>query len=279
MINMVKNEKFNKIISRRFSKNKITLQTDFVAVESPLEISLSVPNGNSENVTVLMRTPGDDEKLTRGFLLTEGILSMDQIKKSELLHNENKINIKFFSKKLPDISELKRNFISNSSCGICSKASIDEILKKIPKKKKSIECSIDGLLVQKICNDMSKEQKVFVKTGGVHAISLFTEKGKIICLEEDVGRHNAMDKAIGNAYFDENLEDEIVGACLSGRASYEMVQKAAMVGIDLLICIGAPTSLAIDLAVACSITLIGFVNENKFNIYTCEQRILSTIIK
>ena len=112
MINMVKNEKFNKIISRRFSKNKITLQTDFVAVESPLEISLSTPNGNSENVTVLMRTPGDDEKLTRGFLLTEGILSIDEIKKLKFLHNENKINVKTFSKKLPDISELKRNFIS-----------------------------------------------------------------------------------------------------------------------------------------------------------------------
>jgi len=273
---MVNNNKFNKIISRRFSKNKITLQTDFVAVESPLEICLS-SNGVSENVTVLMRTPGDDEKLIRGFLLTEGLLDIDEIKKSELIQNENKLNLNLFSKKLPDFSELKRNFIANSSCGICGKASVDEILRKIPKKKESIETHIDGLLVQKICEEMSSGQELFMKTGGVHAIGLFTKCGQIICLEEDVGRHNAMDKVIGNAFFDEKLKEGIVGACLSGRASYEMVQKAAMVGLEVLICIGAPTSLAIDLAVACSITLIGFVSKNKYNIYTCEQRILSTI--
>ncbi len=271
------NDKFNKIISRRFSKNKITLETDFVAVESPLEISLESSEGKSENITVLMRTPGDDRKLVRGFLLTEGILAIGDITKSKIVQDENKVSVILKSENLPDFSEFKRNFIANSSCGICGKSTIDEILKKIPKRNNSIENVIDGLLVQKICNDMGKNQKLFLKTGGVHAIGLFTKSGEISCLEEDVGRHNAMDKAIGAVFFNEELKEGIIGACLSGRASYEMVQKAAMVGIEILICIGAPTSLAIDLAVASSITLVGFVSENKYNIYTCEQRILSTI--
>jgi FdhD protein len=271
------NSKFNKIISRRYSQNKISLQTDFVAIESPLEMSLSLPNGKSEIINVLMRTPGDDEKLVSGFLLTEGILSIDEIKSSKYIIDENKIDLKLVSKVMPDVSKLKRNFISNSSCGICGKSTIDEILKKLPPAKKSIESYIDAKSIQKICNSMRGEQKLFLKTGGVHAIGLFTESGQIICIEEDVGRHNAFDKVIGRAYVDENLGDQIVGACLSGRASYEMVQKAAMVGIEILICIGAPTSLAIDLAVACSITLVGFVSEKGYNIYTYEQRLLSTI--
>jgi len=172
---------------------------------------------------------------------------------------------------------MKRNFISNSSCGICGKEAISEILKKIPKSKNSIETNMSGKVIQKICTKMKGEQNLFLKTGGVHAVGLFTKIGNIICIEEDVGRHNAMDKAIGNAYVIEDLGKEIIGACLSGRASYEMVQKAAMAGIEILICIGAPTSLAIDLAVACSITLVGFVSDKGYNIYTCESRILSTV--
>jgi len=273
----MKNNKFNQIISRRFSKNKISLQTDFVAVESPLEICLSNSRDKTENLTVLMRTPGDDEKLARGFLLTEGIMDIEEIKEAKSIITENKVNLSLCSEDFPDFSKLKRNFITNSSCGICSKASIDEVIKNIPQRKKSIEKSIDGILIQKICKNMSDLQELFIKTGGVHAIGLFSTNGEIICLEEDVGRHNAMDKAIGNAFFDENMREDVFGACLSGRASYEMVQKAAMVGMEILVCIGAPTSLAIDLAVACSITLVGFVSEDKYNIYTCEQRILSNI--
>ncbi|CAI8210532.1 MAG: Sulfurtransferase FdhD [Methanobacteriota archaeon] len=273
---MENNTNYNKIISRRFSKNKITLQTDFVAVESPLEISLSLPNGASEIVNILMRTPGDDKKLCYGFLLTEGILEIDDIKKSKCIADENKINLELNTNVMPDISNLKRNFIANSSCGICGKSTIDEILKKIPRKK-SIESNISANSIQKICDSMKENQKLFLKTGGVHAIGLFTKNSEIICIEEDVGRHNAFDKAIGNAYFDENIGNNVIGACLSGRASYEMVQKAAMVGINIMICIGAPTSLAIDLAVACSITLVGFVSGKGYNIYSCEQRILSTI--
>ena len=124
---------------------------------------------------------------------------------------------------------------------------------------------------------MRTKQDLFLKTGGVHAVGLFNKKGEIICIGEDVGRHNAMDKVIGEAFVIEDLSEDIIGACLSGRASYEMVQKAAMVGLEILICIGAPTSLAIDLAVACSITLVGFVSNKGYNIYTCEKRILSTV--
>tara|TARA_B100000945_G_C20364478_1_gene588854 strand:+ start:477 stop:1304 length:828 start_codon:yes stop_codon:yes gene_type:complete len=270
-------EKYNKIISRRFSNNKISLQTDFVAIESPLEVSLSLLSGEKENLTILMRTPGDDEKLIYGFLLGEGILNVDQLKKSEYKYSDNKINLILNETALPDLSEMKRNFISNSSCGICGKETISEIIKKIPTVNKSIERSIDGVTVQNICSKMRKKQELFSKTGGVHAVGLFTQSGEILCIEEDVGRHNAMDKAIGKVFVIDSNDNEIIGACLSGRASYEMVQKAAMAGIEILICIGAPTSLAIDLAVACSITLVGFVSEKGYNIYTCENRILSTV--
>ena len=270
-------EQFNKIISRRFSNNKISLQTDFVAVESPLELTMSTRDGYSENLAILMRTPGDDKKLILGFLFSEGILSAKELKDVKCEISENKINLILESNQLPDFSEMKRNFISNSSCGICGKEAISEILKKIPKSKNSIETNISGKVIQKICTKMKGEQNLFLKTGGVHAVGLFTKIGNIICIEEDVGRHNAMDKAIGDAYVIEDLGKEIIGACLSGRASYEMVQKAAMAGIEILICIGAPTSLAIDLAVACSITLVGFVSDKGYNIYTCESRILSTV--
>ena len=270
-------EQFNKIISRRFSNNKISLQTDFVAVESPLELTMSTRDGYSENLAILMRTPGDDKKLILGFLFSEGILSAKELKDVKCEISENKINLILESNQLPDFSEMKRNFISNSSCGICGKEAISEILKKIPKSKNSIETNISGKVIQEICTNMKGEQNLFLKTGGVHAVGLFTKIGNIICIEEDVGRHNAMDKAIGDAYVIEDLGKEIIGACLSGRASYEMVQKAAMAGIEILICIGAPTSLAIDLAVACSITLVGFVSDKGYNIYTCESRILSTV--
>ena len=270
-------EQFNKIISRRFSNNKISLQTDFVAVERPLELTISTSDGYSENLAILMRTPGDDKKLILGFLFSEGILSAKELKDVKCEISENKINLILESNQLPDFSEMKRNFISNSSCGICGKEAISEILKKIPKSKNSIETNMSGKVIQKICTKMKGEQNLFLKTGGVHAVGLFTKIGNIICIEEDVGRHNAMDKAIGNAYVIEDLGKEIIGACLSGRASYEMVQKAAMAGIEILICIGAPTSLAIDLAVACSITLVGFVSDKGYNIYTCESRILSTV--
>ncbi|MAO69972.1 MAG: formate dehydrogenase family accessory protein FdhD [Euryarchaeota archaeon] len=270
-------EQFNKIISRRFSNNKISLQTDFVAVERPLELTMSTSDGYSENLAILMRTPGDDKKLILGFLFSEGILSAKELKDVKCEISENKINLILESNQLPDFSEMKRNFISNSSCGICGKEAISEILKKIPKSKNSIETNMSGKVIQKICTKMKGEQNLFLKTGGVHAVGLFTKIGNIICIEEDVGRHNAMDKAIGNAYVIEDLGKEIIGACLSGRASYEMVQKAAMAGIEILICIGAPTSLAIDLAVACSITLVGFVSDKGYNIYTCESRILSTV--
>ena len=273
---MVTKKKLSKIISRRFSKNKISLQTDFVAVESPLELSLQLNNNDLENVAILMRTPGDDKKLIMGFLLTEGIFDMDELKNISLFEDNDKYIIKTNSNTTPELSKLKRNFISNSSCGICGKEVIDEILKIIPKSKES-GCSIEPKNIVEICEKMRLGQKIFEKTGGVHAIALFSDKGEIISIEEDVGRHNAFDKAIGGAIINGNLEKEVFGACLSGRASYEMVQKAAMVGIQILICIGAPTSLAVDLAASTSITLIGFVSEKGYNIYTSEGRILSNI--
>ena len=159
-------EQFNKIISRRFSNNKISLQTDFVAVERPLELTMSTSDGYSENLAILMRTPGDDKKLILGFLFSEGILSAKELKDVKCEISENKINLILESNQLPDFSEMKRNFISNSSCGICGKEAISEILKKIPKSKNSIETNIAGKVIQKICTKMKGEQNLFLKTGG-----------------------------------------------------------------------------------------------------------------
>lgn len=159
-------EQFNKIISRRFSNNKISLQTDFVAVERPLELTMSTSDGYSENLAILMRTPGEDKKLILGFLFSEGILSAKELKDVKCEISENKINLILESNQLPDFSEMKRNFISNSSCGICGKEAISEILKKIPKSKNSIETNMSGKVIQKICTKMKGEQNLFLKTGG-----------------------------------------------------------------------------------------------------------------
>ena len=259
-------EKYNKIISRRFSNNKISLQTDFVAIESPLEVSLSLLSGEKENVTILMRTPGDDEKLIYGFLLGEGILNVDQLKKSEYKYSDNKINLILNETALPDLSEMKRNFISNSSCGICGKETISEIIKKIPTVNKSIERSISGVTVQNICSKMRKKQELFSKTGGVHAVGLFTQSGEILCIEEDVGRHNAVDAIAGKMW----LED-ISGAdkifYTTGRLTSEMVIKVAQMKIPTLLSRSGITHMGLELAKQLNITLLSRVKTKHFLVY------------
>ena len=276
MIVMGNEKKFSTIISRRFNKNSIKLKTDHVAVELPLEISFKNDKGESTNITILMRTPGDDLKLAVGFLITEGIIHKNSVSKLNYESSENKIEFIFASDEMPEISDISRNFVSNSSCGICGKNSLDEVLKKIPPVSFTRNSKIEPNQIKIICQKMREKQKLFSKTGGVHGIGLFNKYGEIILVEEDVGRHNALDKAIGSIYL-ENRYSEILGVCLSGRASYEMVQKAAMAGIQIMISVGAPTSLAIDLAASSSIALIGFVSKNGYNIYTNEAIIFSNI--
>ena len=241
-------------------------------------------NGNwkSQNLSITMRTPGNDEDLISGFLFNERIVEkIENIikieKQGEMVGDYNIQNIieaTIDDIKNLDIDKLKRNFLTNSSCGVCGKTSLDavEVLKKeklnleIPKIKKNIILQTPNLLMN--------EQSEFSKTGGIHASSLIDTAGKVLAIKEDVGRHNALDKLIGHAQKNKIIDNSSQFIACSGRLNFELVQKALMSNIGVMVGVGAPTSLAIDLAKRFNMTLIGFVKSNSFNIYTNKNRII-----
>ena len=262
--------------------------SDSVAIEEPLEILIKYLKDDdwiTEPLMVTMRTPGDDKNLVSGLLFSEGIIKdKSAIDSIEVNGNnkgkydvDNSLMVTLSKGNQLDLKNLQRHFMVNSSCGVCGKGTLNAIEIAYEPKINKEGPTVNIGLISQLPEILKTKQHQFANTGGVHASALLSAEGEVLHLAEDVGRHNAFDKVIGRAYVDEDLSHKVIGACLSGRASYEMVQKAAMVGIEILICIGAPTSLAIDLAVASSITLVGFVSEKGYNIYTCEQRILSTI--
>jgi len=251
---------------------------DSLAVEEPMELQLLFEkNGATTNqsVSVTMRTPGQDEELAAGFLFTEGILQHpDQIDQINLEGaGINTILIRLSKGASPILSKADRNFYTTSSCGVCGKSSIDAI-----KTVSAFSNLVDSLQVKsevlrKLPESLLQQQAVFNSTGGLHASALFHPEGEFITLREDVGRHNALDKLIGNAFLQNNLPLSNHILLLSGRASFELVQKAAMAGIRVIAAIGAPSSLAVSLAEDEGITLLGFLREDRFNIYTHQQRI------
>ncbi len=229
-----------------------------------------------------MRTPRNDEDLVAGLLFCEGIINkISDIEKIELMGEkvgkydlQNKICVTLGNSENLDTKHLKRNFLTNSSCGVCGKTSMDsleiicktKINKDVPKIKSNLITKIPDLLRQ--------SQSEFSKTGGIHASSLFNKDGKALVIKEDVGRHNALDKVIGHALKNSIFDTKNQFIACSGRLSFELVQKTLMANIGLLMGVGAPTSLAIDLAKRFDITLIGFVKSDSFNIYSEESRIL-----
>ena len=258
---------------------------DFVSVEEPLEMNLKFKSKNkwqSENLSITMRTPGNDEDLITGFLFNERIIEkVENIvkieKQGELVgdHNiQNKIEATIDDIKNIEIDKLKRNFLMNSSCGICGKTSLDavEVIKKdkldlsFPKIHQKIILKSPELLISK--------QSEFSKTGGIHASSLIDESGNLIATREDVGRHNALDKLIGYVRKKKLIDNHSQFIACSGRLNFELVQKALMSNIGVMVGVGAPTSLAIDLAKRFDMTLLGFVKKNSFNIYTNKERII-----
>ena len=258
---------------------------DSVSVEEPLEMNLKFKtNGNwkVENLSITMRTPGDDEDLIAGFLFNERIVeNFSDIEKIEKQGNEvgdynirNKITATINNNKNIDIGKLKRNFLTNSSCGICGKTSLDsvEVIKddkldlSYPKIEKKIILNSPKLLIN--------EQSEFAKTGGIHASSLINDSGKVIATREDVGRHNALDKLIGHTHKKKLIDNKSQFIACSGRLNFELVQKALMSNIGLMAGVGAPTSLAIDLAKRFDMTLLGFVKNNSFNIYSNKERVI-----
>jgi len=257
---------------------------DILAVEEPLEIRLAYGSPNSlitQNLAVTMRTPGNDEELALGFIFTEGIITRDtDIDRIEHVftscseNNQNTIQVILNDGVKPNLLQAERNFYTTSSCGVCGKTSIQAIRTVSSFATEPLDCEpIHPGLISSLPDKLAEQQQLFAATGGLHAAALFNNEGNLIFIREDVGRHNALDKLIGTSLNAKILPLTKSILLLSGRASFELVQKAAMAGIPVIAAVGAPSSLAVSLAKEFGITLIGFLRNNRFNIYSGEERI------
>ncbi len=269
----------------KFKKSKFENVNDFISIEEPLEISLKYKEQDKwvqNSLSITMRTPGHDEDLVRGFLFNEQIIqNLKDIKTIESFGEkvgqyniQNKILITLNNSKNVNISKIKKDFLTNSSCGVCGKSSLDalDILKKEKTPKSNPKLSKEILINSP--SVLRKNQSEFAKTGGIHASGLFSSNGNLITLREDVGRHNALDKLIGDSLINNYLQPMDQFITCSGRLNFELVQKVLMTNIGFMIGVGAPTSLAIDLANKFDMTLVGFVKEDSFNIYTNKQKVI-----
>jgi len=273
----------------KYKSNKLNDFEDHISIEEPLEIILKYQDANQKwiekTISITMRTPGDDEDLVRGFLFNEKVIdNLDYIEKIESVGEpteqyglQNKIIVTINNSENIDIDKIKRNFLTNSSCGVCGKSSLDvlEVIKK--DKINKFEPKISKEILMKSPNNLRQNQSEFSKTGGIHASGLFSIQGDIVAIKEDVGRHNALDKLIGYALSKKLLDYKYQFLTCSGRLNFDLVQKALMANIGILIGVGAPTSLAIDLANKFDMTLVGFVKEDSFNIYSNKEKIIINI--
>ena len=268
----------------KFKSNKIENIDDLISIEEPLEISIRYKhqdNWVNQILSITMRTPGNDEDLVRGFLFNEQIIEdinhIDTIEsfgdKVGQYNIQNKILATLNNSQNVNIAKIKRDFLTNSSCGVCGKSSLDA-LEIIKKEKPSLsEPKINKNIIIQSPDILRNNQSEFSKTGGIHASGLFDRNGKLISIREDVGRHNALDKLIGNILKSNQLDPTTQFITCSGRLNFELVQKVLMTNIGIMIGVGAPTSLAIDLANKFDMTLIGFVKGDSFNIYTNNQKV------
>ncbi len=253
---------------------------DKVAVEEPLEIQIAFERkgiGTIRSVSVTMRTPGDDEELATGFLFGEGLLN----RRSDVARIErdagssaNWVRIHLAESVRFDLKQLERHFYTTSSCGICGKASLEAVQRLMltcPCANSSLRLPV--ATVHLLPGRLRRGQQVFADTGGLHAAALFDTDGNLLMVREDVGRHNAVDKLVGAEWLNGRIPLEKRILFVSGRASFELVQKAARAGIPIFAAVGAPSSLAIELAQACGLTLLGFVRDNRFNVYSGSYRL------
>ena len=263
---------------KKVSVNELLDADDELAVEEPLEINVRYDSKGipvQKCISITMRTPGNDEELGVGFLFTEGIIQ----KREELSEVStvplagNKVLITLSKNKQPLLQNAERNFYTTSSCGVCGKTGIDAIRTASLYKNDADEICLQANLFYRLDDVLRKQQAVFESTGGLHASALFDLDGNFMMLREDVGRHNALDKVIGAAFLNDQLPLRNAILLLSGRASFELVQKAAMAGIKIIAAVGAPSSLAVQMAKEAGITLIGFLRNQRFNIYSGGHRI------
>ena len=269
----------------KFKRNKFENVNDLISIEEPLEISLKYKEQDKwvqNSLSITMRTPGHDEDLVRGFLFNEQIIqNLQDIKTIESFGEkvgqyniQNKILVTLNNSKNVNISKIKKDFLTNSSCGVCGKSSLDalDILKK--EKTPKLNPKLAKEIIINSPSVLKKNQSEFTKTGGIHASGLFSSNGNLITLREDVGRHNALDKLIGDSLINNYLQPMDQFITCSGRLNFELVQKVLITNIGFMIGVGAPTSLAIDLANKFDMTLVGFVKEDSFNIYTNNQKVI-----
>lgn len=268
----------------RVSGNQSQAECDDVAVEEPLEIQLSSPTAEgsaAKSISITMRTPGDDADLALGFLLTEGIIeSADQV--TSVAHRgepapdtglQNIIRVELRPDVEVDLDRLERHFYTTSSCGVCGKTSLEALRVTGQGSLAGCKTTFARDLIISMPERVQNRQRVFTKTGGLHAAAVFDPQGEIIVVKEDVGRHNATDKAIGALLQADRLPGNTYGLLVSGRASFELMQKALVAGIPLLAAVGAPSSLAVQTAIEFDMTLVGFLRGAKFNIYAGSGRI------
>jgi FdhD protein len=267
----------------RYIQGQSEQLNDRLAIEEPLEIRLEYGPENlriQKNISITMRTPGHDKDLTRGFLFTEGIVqNVDQIVSIDPVirpflqtPDPNVILAKAAYEAELELSKLERHFYTTSSCGVCGKSSIEAIRTVQDRHISEEKMLVDAAWITHLPDLILKSQEVFDSTGGLHASALFEVGGSLTLLREDVGRHNALDKLIGAALKQGLALNQCV-LLLSGRASFELIQKAAMAGIPLVAAVGAPSSLAVDLATEFGITLVGFLKSERFNVYSHPERI------
>jgi FdhD protein len=265
---------------RRITASGIEDTLDMLAVEEPLEIRLISGAGTARTnkpVSVTMRTPGHDDELAVGFLFTEGIIrNTDDVRSvnAGLDAQGNSIVVELDPNAQPVLQGLERNFYTTSSCGVCGKASVDAVRVTSSFSAADSKLTVSSALLHALQEKLRGHQKVFDVTGGLHASALFDAKGELLTVREDVGRHNALDKLIGAAFLQKQVPLYQHILLLSGRISFELVQKASMAGIPIVAAIGAPSTLAVSVAEACRMTLVGFLRDNRYTIYSGVKRII-----
>lgn len=249
---------------------------DLLAVEEPLEIRIvhgPENNRQQKNISVTMCTPGNDIELATGFLFTEGIITHKEDIRNCSSPGDNIIVAELHPGISFDPQKLERHFYTSSSCGVCGKTSIGLVKNIIKTKAINDSIQVNAYVINTLPGSLRKQQKVFEHTGGLHASALFDLNGSLLITREDVGRHNALDKLIGVSLQSGQVPLDQHILLLSGRASFELIQKAAMAGIKIVCAVGAPSSLAVEMAKEFDITLIGFLRDGRFNIYSGQQRI------
>jgi len=258
--------------------NTVRSFSDAIAIEEPLEICLVNPR---QTIAITMRTPGADFDLVAGFLYSEGVISQREDLKNisycvdsqvDGQQQYNLVNIQLREGLIPNLPSLERHFFTTSACGVCGKTSLESL------KIRGVEGirhtdSVNSEVLYSLANQFKSAQKIFAATGGLHAAALFDFQGQLLKLREDVGRHNALDKLVGSAFLADEipLTNRII--MVSGRASFEILQKSIMARVPIVCAVSAPSSLAVSLAEAFGVTLVGFLRDQRFNVYTGRKRV------